>query len=280
MKRRLIERSLEDDAFRQRLLEDPKGAVEQELGTPVPEEVQVRVVEETPDTIYLVLPPSASPLGQGDELSDGNSRRWPAATPGTSRPLPMGSTEIVAHDSESRSWRQRLDQHPDMDLRGRPLLPPRRRARVVMGMAAAYPLPGGGHRATLALAPFGVRTRRRAKRKGRGTMSEAAAGGGRAEAERRIIQRSLQDDAFRQQLLADPKAAVEQELGARLPEEVRVVAVEESPDTVYLVLPSTPMAGREGGALSDQELEMVAGGQPAEMTTETTCAAQCGTLDC
>ena len=36
VKRRLIERSLQDDAFRQRLLEDPKGAVEQELGTPVP----------------------------------------------------------------------------------------------------------------------------------------------------------------------------------------------------------------------------------------------------
>ena len=32
-------------------------------------------------------------------------------------------------------------------------------------------------------------------------MSEAAAGGGRAEAERRIIQRSLEDDAFRQRLI-------------------------------------------------------------------------------
>jgi len=53
---------------------------------------------------------------------------------------------------------------------------------------------------------------------------------------------------------------VEQEIGTRLPEEVRVVTVEESPDTIYLVLPSTPMAGAEGGALSDQELESVAGG--------------------
>jgi hypothetical protein len=31
MERRLVERSLQDDAFRQRLLEDPKGAVEEEL---------------------------------------------------------------------------------------------------------------------------------------------------------------------------------------------------------------------------------------------------------
>ena len=61
-------------------------------------------------------------------------------------------------------------------------------------------------------------------------------------------------------MLEDPKAAVEQELGSRLPEGVRVVAVEETADTIYLVLPSTPMAGGGGRALSDQELESVAGG--------------------
>jgi hypothetical protein len=44
--------------------------------------------------------------------------------------------------------------------------------------------------------------------------------------------------------MADPKGAVEQELGSRLPEEVRVVAVEETQDTIYLVLPAAPMAGR------------------------------------
>jgi hypothetical protein len=60
--------------------------------------------------------------------------------------------------------------------------------------------------------------------------------------------------------IEDPKGAVEEELGTRLPEDVRVVAVEESADTIYLVLPGTPMAGREGGELSDRELESVAGG--------------------
>ena len=88
-------------------------------------------------------------------------------------------------------------------------------------------------------------------------MSE---GSGRAEVERRLIEKSLEDDAFRKKLLEDPKGAVEQELGTRLPEGVRVVAVEESADTIYLVLPSTPMAGREGVALSDRDLEAVAGG--------------------
>jgi hypothetical protein len=79
--------------------------------------------------------------------------------------------------------------------------------------------------------------------------------------ERRLIEKSLQDDAFRQRLIEDPKGAVEEELGTRLPEGVRVQAVEESADTIYLVLPSnSPIAAAEGAELSDQELESVAGG--------------------
>jgi hypothetical protein len=89
-------------------------------------------------------------------------------------------------------------------------------------------------------------------------MTEAA-GGGRAEVERRLIERSLQDDAFRQRLLADPKAAVEEELGIQLPAGVQIRVVEETADTIYLALPSASPAG-EGGELSDQELEAVAGG--------------------
>jgi hypothetical protein len=107
-------------------------------------------------------------------------------------------------------------------------------------------------------------------------MSEAAAGGGgRAEMERRLVQRSLEDEDFRQRLVEDPKGAVEQELGTRLPEEVRVVAVEESADTIYLVLPSTPMAGAEGGELSDQELESVAGGWDTSLPGVDTQADGC-----
>jgi hypothetical protein len=60
-------------------------------------------------------------------------------------------------------------------------------------------------------------------------------------------------------ILSDPRAAVEEELGTMLPEGVRVVAVEETADTIYLVLPSdSPIEG--GGELSDLELEAVAGG--------------------
>ena len=69
MERTLVQRSLEDESFRQKLLDDPRGTVERELGTRLPDEVQVIAVEETAQTIYLVLP-SSSPLGEGEELSD------------------------------------------------------------------------------------------------------------------------------------------------------------------------------------------------------------------
>jgi hypothetical protein len=87
-------------------------------------------------------------------------------------------------------------------------------------------------------------------------MTEAA-GGGRAEVERRLIERSLQDDVFRQQLLADPRAIIESEIGTQLPEDIQVRVVEETGDTIYLVLPSASPLGEE---LSDRELEGVAGG--------------------
>jgi hypothetical protein len=97
------------------------------------------------------------------------------------------------------------------------------------------------------------------KAKGERAMSQAAGGGKRAEIERTLVQRRLQDDSFRQRLLDDPKGTVEQELGSQLPEGVEVRVVEESADTIYLVLPFASVVG-EGGEISDEALEAVAGG--------------------
>jgi Nitrile hydratase, alpha chain len=102
-------------------------------------------------------------------------------------------------------------------------------------------------------------------------MSEAAAsGGGRAEMERRLIDRSIEDETFRQRLLDDPKGTIEQELGSRMPESVEVRVVEESADTIYLVLPRASPIG-EGGELSDEALEAVAGGDVMKVQETDIC---------
>jgi hypothetical protein len=43
--RRLIEKSLQDESFRRRLVEDPKGTLEEELGTRLLERGRVRAAK-------------------------------------------------------------------------------------------------------------------------------------------------------------------------------------------------------------------------------------------
>ncbi len=77
--------------------------------------------------------------------------------------------------------------------------------------------------------------------------------------QRRILEKASQDDAFHRLLLANPKRAVEQELGVALPSGLEIVAVEERPDRICLVL---PMRGPAAGAheLTEEDLERVSGG--------------------
>jgi hypothetical protein len=78
--------------------------------------------------------------------------------------------------------------------------------------------------------------------------------------ERRVIGESLGDASVRQSLLADPGAALEEELGTRLPDSVKVRALEESAEAIYLVLPPGRSGDVQADELSDLELETVAGG--------------------
>jgi hypothetical protein len=91
--------------------------------------------------------------------------------------------------------------------------------------------------------------------------------------EAQVIARAVQDPAYRARLLADPRA-VFAELGLSVPPEVKIEAVEETAGQYYLVLPALERAGRHAGAaLSDAELEHVAGGAMTDDTAWTGCAS-------
>ncbi len=88
--------------------------------------------------------------------------------------------------------------------------------------------------------------------------------------ERRIIRRSIEDETFREELLRDPKSTLERELGASLPEDVQVVAVENTPETLHFVVPHRSLVGRSE-ELSDEELDAVAGGSISSPYTAPAC---------
>ena len=81
----------------------------------------------------------------------------------------------------------------------------------------------------------------------------------RKDFEMRLIAKAWTDEAFRQQLLSNPKAVVEQEFGEQLPEGINVEIIQEPANTLYIVLPAMPESGGSE-ELNDEELEAVAGG--------------------
>lgn len=64
---------------------------------------------------------------------------------------------------------------------------------------------------------------------------------------------------YRAALLADPKGTLERQLNQVLPDSVKVKVLEETADTIYLLVP--PPEPKSGYELTDAELERVAGGK-------------------
>lgn len=63
LQRRIVERALEDPAFRARLLNAPRDALAEELGVELPPDLEIVVVEERPDRVGIVLPVDLGGLG-------------------------------------------------------------------------------------------------------------------------------------------------------------------------------------------------------------------------
>lgn len=70
----IIDRAMRDEAFRQRLLRDPKGALQAAFGAVIPPGVTIHVHEETPQNVHIVIPGASGGYGavqkNVQELSD------------------------------------------------------------------------------------------------------------------------------------------------------------------------------------------------------------------
>jgi hypothetical protein len=70
----------------------------------------------------------------------------------------------------------------------------------------------------------------------------------------RVVAKAWADEAFKAALIADPRATLAQE-GIALPEGLTLKVVENTADTLHVILPPPPSA-----ALSDEAVGAVAGG--------------------
>ncbi|MBD2207944.1 NHLP leader peptide family natural product precursor [Calothrix sp. FACHB-1219] len=85
--------------------------------------------------------------------------------------------------------------------------------------------------------------------------------------EAKIIARAWKSDAYKQELLENPKAVIAREFDVELPAEVSVQVLEETPTNLYFVLPMRPQF--EEGELADvseAELEAIAGASISAIT--------------
>lgn len=107
-------------------------------------------------------------------------------------------------------------------------------------------------------------------RGGRHNASQAS------DPESRIMNRALTDSEYRGRLIADPRAVIGEEVGAALPANVQFRVVEETQDTVYLVLPYLPPVARN--RVSPTDLQGGAVGMAFTRSWFRSCPCRCSSL--
>ena len=77
--------------------------------------------------------------------------------------------------------------------------------------------------------------------------------------ETRVFEKALKDDSFREALIKDPKTAIENEIGVKLPGNVNIHINENTASDIYLSIPAKSSSEQ----LTNAELTGVAGGWAA-----------------
>lgn len=67
LKVQIIKKAWADPAFKKSLLIEPKQAIKEAFGIEIPAGIELKVVEESPSSYYLTLPPNP------EDISDGKS---------------------------------------------------------------------------------------------------------------------------------------------------------------------------------------------------------------
>jgi hypothetical protein len=84
-----------------------------------------------------------------------------------------------------------------------------------------------------------------------------------------IVEQAKKNPKYYEMLMTDPRGLMEKQLGTEIPKNVNIKVLQETEDTYYIVLPAFV---KEGGELSDADLEKVAGGV-ASVKGDASCQA-------
>lgn len=70
LEKRIIEKAMKDNDFRKQLIENPSRVLKNETGLIVPDSLTVKVLEETSEVFYLVLPARKDLVPDSELLDD------------------------------------------------------------------------------------------------------------------------------------------------------------------------------------------------------------------